>query len=114
MSAIVWRKTKTDLPEDFEARLCQRLAGRVESAYIFGSYGTPEFRPDSDVDLILVKQSERPFVERPREFNDLYDLFPRMDILVYEPEELEDLLKESVGFWASVRSTLRRLPVAVA
>jgi predicted nucleotidyltransferase len=31
-----------------------RLRGRVDKAYVFGSFTTPRFRPESDIDLILV------------------------------------------------------------
>lgn len=36
-----------------------------------------------------------------------------MDILVYTAEELETQLSETVGFWASVKTNLRELPVAI-
>lgn len=112
MSAIVWPLAGVDrLPADFEQNLCAKLSGRVERAYVFGSYGTADFRPGSDVDLILVVETSLPFVERPRLFDDLYQLHPRLDILVYTAEELKVQLAETAGFWASVKTTLRELPV---
>jgi predicted nucleotidyltransferase len=112
MSAILWPQTEGKLPpSDFEDRLCALLEGRVERAYLFGSYGTEAFRVGSDIDLILVCDTSLPFVERARRFMDLYTLYPRMDILVYTAEELEAQLAETVGFWASVKATLRALPV---
>ena len=80
------------------------------AAYVFGSYGTPEFGPDSDVDLILVARTEAPFVERALEYPELFDLVPDLDLLVYTPEEFEALTAEpSPGFWTSVVASLRRL-----
>lgn len=112
MSTILWHhKTEETLPADLEERLCARLQGRVRDAYVFGSYGTARFGPESDMDLILVTETDLPFVERARTFNDLYEVFPRLDILVYRPTELERLLTETTGFWASVKSSLRRLPL---
>jgi len=98
-------------PADFIAQLCSRLAGRVEAAYLFGSFGSSAYRKGSDIDLILVVETDRPFVERPQLFSDLYELFPNIDLLVYRREELANLLQEKIGFWASVRSSLRELPV---
>lgn len=113
MSAILWPESSGNLPPlDFRERLCARLRGRVDRAYLFGSYGTEAFHLGSDVDLILVVNTGLPFVERGRQFMDLYDLFPQMDILVYTADELETLLEETVGFWSSVKTTLRELPVA--
>ncbi len=109
MSAIVWSRSSPAVPADFEASLVDRLRGRVDAAYVFGSYGTPAFKPGSDVDLILVMETELPFVERPRLFADLYQLYPVLDLLVYRADELERLLGEPVGFWASVRDSMRPL-----
>lgn len=115
MSVIVWQSPYAiQPPVDFTDQLCARLAGRVEAAYLFGSYGTTAYRSGSDIDLILVTKTDQPFVERPQLFSDLYDLFPNLDLLVYRPEELAKLLQERIGFWASVRATLRELPVAPA
>ena len=115
MSAIVWQKDLANRPPaDFESQLCAMLANRVEAGYIFGSYGTPEFQPGSDIDLILVTQTNLPFVERPRLFNDLYQLYARLDLLVYRPQELAALLQEATGFWASVKASLRELPLMSA
>lgn len=98
-------------PEDFIAQVCARLAGRVEAAYLFGSYGTPDYHAGSDIDLILVVETDLPVVERPQRFSDLYELFPNIDLLVYRREEFANLLQEKIGFWASVKSSLRALPV---
>lgn len=110
---IVWN-TRDPLggrgSEEFEAELRRLLAGRAIAAYTFGSYGTPEFGRDSDVDLIVVAQTERPFIERPLDYGDLLDLIPDMDLLVYTPEEFAQLTTEpSAGFWTSVVASLRRL-----
>jgi predicted nucleotidyltransferase len=97
-------------PAQLEQALRAALAGRVESAWFFGSYGTPRFGSDSDVDLMLVARTTLPFPERPHAFADLLDLVPRMDILVYTPEEFERLTTDpSPGFWRSVTQSLRRL-----
>lgn len=112
MSAIVWPETgRIQAPVDFEEKLCAALRGRVKRLFVFGSYGTEAFRPGSDIDLILVCNTELPFVERPRLFEDLYRIYPRLDLLVYTEEELAQQLSESVGFWASVKTGLRELPL---
>lgn len=110
--AIVWPEPaslsgRTD--KEFLQSLRQRLRGRVQAAYIFGSFGTPDFHHHSDIDLILVKASHTPFWDRAREFSDLYDLYPRLDILVYTRSELDSLLSESTGFWKSVKQRLRQI-----
>jgi uncharacterized protein len=110
---IVWN-TREPLhgrtPSEFEAEVRRVLAGRVEAAYVFGSYGTPEFGPDSDIDMMLVVDTALPFLDRAMEFGDLLDIVPSMDLLVYTQEEFERLTSDpSPGFWASVTASLRRL-----
>lgn len=97
---------------DAEAILGQlrhRLAGRVERAYTFGSINTGRFHPGSDVDLILVCACPEPFHQRPQRFQDLYAIYPDLDILVYNPDELHRLLAEPVGFWKSVAQSMRAI-----
>jgi predicted nucleotidyltransferase len=91
---------------EFIDALRLRLRGRVDKAYVFGSFNTPRFRPESDIDLILVCDCAEPFYERAERFSDLYDLYTPMDILVYRPEELQALLEEKTGFWKSVAETM--------
>ncbi|MBN1962658.1 MAG: nucleotidyltransferase domain-containing protein [Deltaproteobacteria bacterium] len=94
----------------FETALKEKLKNRVETAYFFGSYGTDAFNADSDIDLILIKQTDVSFFERAIEFLDLLDIVPCIDILVYTPEEFHRLTADpSPGFWQSVVATLRIL-----
>ena len=57
--------------EEYINFLTKILGPRVNEAYIFGSYATNTNRADSDIDLILVANSNRPFLER---FKDFYDV----------------------------------------
>jgi predicted nucleotidyltransferase len=110
---IVWNERDPlcgRTPERFEAELHERLAGRVKAAYIFGSYGTSEFGPDSDVDIMLVAETDKTFTERALDYPDLYDLAAALDLLVYTPEEFATLTEDpSPGFWASVVASMRRI-----
>ena len=110
---IVWN-TRDPLcgrtPGQFEEELRARLASRVEAAYVFGSYGTSEFGQDSDVDIMLVARTGKPFLDRAREFPEVYDLAASLDLLVYTPEEFASLTEDpSVGFWTSVVAGMRRI-----
>lgn len=61
-----------------------------EKVILFGSWAWGEPGPDSDIDLLIVKDSQQSRIEREREVSRL--LYPRelpIDILAYTPEELE-------------------------
>lgn len=85
--------------------LTTELTGRVEEAYIFGSHARTQSNAQSDLDLILIKQTPKKFHQRAEEFEDLYDsISPDLDILVYTPEEFATCLQEpTTGFWAEVK-----------
>jgi predicted nucleotidyltransferase len=59
----------------------------VELVVHFGSHARGSLRSKSDIDLIIVRPTEKPFVHRA---DDLIGLFPPgtpVDLLVYSPEE---------------------------
>lgn len=66
-----------------------------ETIILFGSHawGTPG--PESDVDLLVVKESEKRRIEREGELRTLLfgNRFPAMDLLIYTPDELRRRLQ---------------------
>jgi predicted nucleotidyltransferase len=96
-------------PESYRDWLKRTLEGRVKEAYLFGSFVTGPFTKFSDIDLLLITDTVRPFVERPLDFTDLLDAVPTTDILVYTPEEFARLMTEEQGFWRGVRETMERI-----
>jgi predicted nucleotidyltransferase len=97
---------------EFEARLVSAVSSRTEQLWLFGSYVTRKLTPESDVDVILVTPTAAatPFPLRSRAFEDLLDLGPRLDLLVYTPAEFADLTTDpTVGFWQNVTTSMVRL-----
>jgi len=69
-----------------------------ERVILFGSLVGGNVRPESDIDLVIIKQTELPFWKRLREMRRL--LQPRMgtNIFVYTPNEFEQLQRERAFF----------------
>jgi predicted nucleotidyltransferase len=68
----------------------------VERGILFGSYARGTQTPRSDLDMILVQSTAKPFFERYEGLlRDLYKVLPGIDIevLIYTPEELESIRK---------------------
>ena len=65
-----------------------------EQVILFGSLATGDVHPDSDIDLVIVKQTDLPFWKRLREMRRL--LQPRVgtNLLVYTPNEFEQLRRD--------------------
>lgn len=91
--------------------LVERLRGRVESAWLFGSAVDGSAGPWSDIDVLLVRETATPFVERPLDFTDLFDLGVPVDVLVYTPDEFAAARNTKSGFWRTFRQRHRRLPL---
>ena len=67
---------------------------KPEKVILFGSMARGEPSEWSDVDLVIIKETDLPFLDRVKEVMRL--LRPRVgvDILVYTPEEFEHLSRE--------------------
>jgi predicted nucleotidyltransferase len=77
--------------------LRRRLTPHVSRAckvIVFGSVARGDADAWSDLDLIIVADTTRPFFERFKDFAGLYDVWPRLDLLVYTPEEFQQMVAE--------------------
>ena len=84
------------IPEVTDALLEQivRLivsAGDPLKIILFGSRSRNEHRPDSDIDLLVVEESELPRYERsPRYYKATRGTFPAREIVVWTPAEIRE------------------------
>jgi predicted nucleotidyltransferase len=73
----------------------ERIVNRLKSdpsvrlVLLFGSLARGDARDHSDIDLIVVKETEKRFLDRLDEFYD--DAREAMDVLVYTPQEFEEM-----------------------
>jgi predicted nucleotidyltransferase len=86
--------------EDFDT-LRERLRPHVKAArraIVFGSVARGDADAGSDLDLVIIADTRRPFLERFRDFSGLWDVWPRLDLLVYTPEEFEQMRADGNPF----------------
>jgi predicted nucleotidyltransferase len=94
-------------PKEVEGFLQTILRPRVEKAFLFGSFVRNELSPTSDIDLLIVTDTDLPFPVRGVLFDDLRDTLPSLQIIVYTPEEFSTLTKDpSPGFWTSLTNEM--------
>jgi predicted nucleotidyltransferase len=67
---------------------------RARKVIAFGSVARGDADEWSDLDLIIVAETTRPFFERFKDFRGLYDVWPRLDLLIYTPDEFERMLAD--------------------
>ena len=90
-------KSKTVSKEDIKKAMLPVLEkGGARRAILFGSYARGEANQYSDIDLIIIAESERPFIERFKDFPALRHVSPvkAMDIIVYTPSEFQRMQAE--------------------
>lgn len=65
-----------------------------EQIIVFGSLASGRVHSWSDIDLVIVAASDRPFFERLHEVRQLIEPQVGTDVLVYTPAEFEQLCQE--------------------
>lgn len=87
--------------DEIRRRLAPVLARHGASrAFLIGSFARGSADAWSDIDLVVVMPTGRPFVERPLDLTDVLDAVPvAVDLFVYTPEEFATGLRRSRGIF---------------
>lgn len=70
----------------------------ADKAILFGSVARGDADAYSDVDLIVIKQTDKRFLDRLSEVVTCIDPDFALDVLVYTPEEFEQMLADENPF----------------
>ena len=81
------RKEYSKLLEESLQTIVDKLKDRVERISIFGSYAKGRRDLFTDLDVIIVMKTDKPFIQRLKEVYSLLALPVDADILCYTPEE---------------------------
>jgi predicted nucleotidyltransferase len=65
-----------------------------EKLILFGSVAQGDIHEWSDLDLVVIKKTEKPLLERTEEVLRLIRPKVGLDVLVYTPEEVEELVAD--------------------
>jgi hypothetical protein len=79
--------------DELRRRLAPHVA-RARKVIAFGSVARGEPDEWSDLDLLIVADTARPFLERFKDFAGIYDVWPRLDLLIYTPAEFQRMVAE--------------------
>src|SRR3989441_5063602 len=70
-----------------------------EKLILFGSAAQGELHEWSDLDLVVIKRTDKPLLERIEEVLRLVRPKVGLDVLVYTPEEMEGLVADRRALW---------------
>jgi predicted nucleotidyltransferase len=86
-------------------RIARRLGTAVNASEVilFGSHARGEANEQSDVDFMIIAESDVPRFKRSRELYKLLRPYPfAMDLVVYTPQEIERGKRSPVSFVSTV------------
>ena len=93
------------ITEAFIEEVVRRIlsVGSPLKIVLFGSRARGQSRPDSDLDLLIIEESNLPRYKRsPRYRRALIGMFPSKDIVVWTPQEIEEWREVPHAFITSI------------
>ena len=88
--------------KDASFQIKEQIEG-VESLYLFGSFARGDYTPHSDIDLlIIVSQTERPYLERRDQFIDFFNVPFDVNPVVYTSGEIKKMRAEGSMFLRNI------------
>ena len=82
----------------------------AKAVVLFGSHARGQAAADSDVDLLVIAESDLPRHKRSRQLHLMFKPYPfAMDILVYTPKEVETEREFELSFISRVLREGKRL-----
>jgi predicted nucleotidyltransferase len=87
--------------EEAGRKIGQKANAKV--VILFGSYARGEAGKHSDIDFLVIAESNLPRYKRSRQLHLMFKPYPfPMDIIVYTPQEVEDARKCELSFISHV------------
>ena len=78
-------------------------AANANQVILFGSYARGDANENSDVDFMIITESDLPRYKRSRELYKIFKPYPfGMDLIVYTPQEIEKAKKSPISFVSNV------------
>ncbi|MGQ9610229.1 MAG: nucleotidyltransferase domain-containing protein [bacterium] len=89
------KERKKKLEEELGRIIPKIIELNVEKVLLIGSLATGEIHPTSDIDLIIIKETDKRFIERLEEFYTQVKPKIATDFFVYTPEEFDEIKKNN-------------------
>ena len=106
MRYSMWRKEEREKELEHELKRIMKMLRKdeeIRSILLFGSLARGDINRTSDIDMIIVKDTKKRFLDR---LDEIYStLIPNvaLDVLVYTPEEFEAMKNKSAHVTNAVK-----------
>uniref|UniRef100_A0A7V5XGE8 Nucleotidyltransferase domain-containing protein n=1 Tax=Thermodesulfobacterium geofontis TaxID=1295609 RepID=A0A7V5XGE8_9BACT len=87
---------KKELENELKRLIPEIIKLDVEKIILFGSLISGDVHQTSDIDLIVIKKTDKKFLDRVDEFYDRLNPKVAIDIFVYTPEEFEEIKENNL------------------
>ena len=95
---IIWKQKPKYTQVELLQYLKKNLYQRADEAFLFGSYAQGKANSESDIDVIIICNTQSPWPERHRAFQDVIQKLGSVDCLIYTPEEWKKMSTEPSPF----------------
>ncbi|MBF0206285.1 MAG: nucleotidyltransferase domain-containing protein [Oligoflexia bacterium] len=97
--------------DQFIAKLKSIMHGKVAELYLFGSYAKGTAHSDSDIDIIIVCDTDWEFHKRVLLFPEVFDLSFDIEMRIYTIKEFEKIKSNAKNnaFWKEVLETATKI-----
>lgn len=89
------KKRKKILAKELHRIIPEIIKMNVEQIIVFGSFATGNIHKSSDIDIIIIKETSKRFLDRLEEFYQVIGPRVGIDIFVYSPKEFLEMKKSN-------------------
>ncbi|MGH8949793.1 MAG: nucleotidyltransferase domain-containing protein [Acidimicrobiia bacterium] len=101
--AVLRKDASLNLKGVAEALAGALSKGEALRAVVFGSYAAGTADGYSDLDLVVVLDTDRPFLDRGALLPEIFETLPMgIDLLIYTPGEFARGMQERIGIFDSI------------
>ena len=90
----ILKKKQAEEIEKTLSLIVEKLKDKAERISIFGSVARGEAGIFSDLDILIIMKTDKPFLKRLEEIYSIPEISVDVDIICYTPEEFEQLKKK--------------------
>jgi len=93
-------------PKEVEKIKNQIIQGyNPEKIILFGSQANGKSKPNSDIDLAVIKRTNSTFSQRLKQIAQVIKSWEALDILIYTPKEWKDAINDNNYFIKEISQT---------